>query len=59
MWMDVASIYAEDVPDGGRKGYALSNLHGRLSLHYGDVASIVFHSSTDVGTTVVITIPIT
>ncbi|WP_339286363.1 sensor histidine kinase [Paenibacillus sp. FSL R5-0486] len=57
--MDVASIYAEDVPDGGRKGYALSNLHGRLSLHYGDVASIVFHSSTDVGTTVVITIPIT
>ncbi|WP_440118290.1 sensor histidine kinase [Paenibacillus sp. QZ-Y1] len=57
--MDVDTMNTEDAPDGGRKGYALSNLHGRLSLHYGDAASIVFHSSTDAGTTVIITIPIT
>lgn len=57
--MDVATMNAEDAPEGSRKGYALSNLHGRLSLNYGDAASIVFHSSKDIGTTVIITIPIT
>ncbi|EHS57235.1 sensor histidine kinase [Paenibacillus sp. Aloe-11] len=41
-----------------RKGYALSNLQSRLSLHYGESASIAFRSIPDIETTVTITIPI-
>ncbi|WP_342415088.1 histidine kinase [Paenibacillus sp. FSL R10-2782] len=43
--------------DAGRKGYALSNLRSRLSLHYGESASITFRSIPDIETTVTITIP--
>ncbi|MEK3791903.1 histidine kinase [Paenibacillus sp. FSL R7-0204] len=41
-----------------RRGYALSNLRSRLSLHYGESASIAFSSIPDIATTVTVTIPI-
>ncbi|KAA8787775.1 sensor histidine kinase [Paenibacillus amylolyticus] len=56
--MDVAKMNAEEATEGNRKGYAISNLVDRLNLQYGEQASLVFHSEINVGTTVVITIPI-
>jgi two-component system sensor histidine kinase YesM len=56
--MDVAKMNAEEATEGNRKGYAISNLMDRLSLQYGEQASLVFDSEINVGTTVVITIPI-
>lgn len=56
--MDLAKIHAEELPAGERKGYAISNLVDRLNLQYGEQASLGFHSEINVGTTVVITIPI-
>lgn len=56
--MDVARMSAEESPAGERKGYAISNLVDRLNLQYGEQASLVFNSEINVGTTVVITIPI-
>lgn len=56
--MDVAKMNAEEATEGNRKGYAICNLVDRLNLQYGEQASLVFHSEINVGTTVVITIPI-
>ena len=56
--MDAAKMNAEEAAEGHRKGYAISNLVDRLHLQYGEQASLVFHSEINVGTTVVITIPI-
>ncbi|MDT0121936.1 sensor histidine kinase [Paenibacillus sp. RRE4] len=56
--MDVAKMNAEETIEGNRKGYAISNLVDRLNLQYGEQASLEFLSEINVGTTVVITIPI-
>lgn len=56
--MDVSKMNAEEATEGNRKGYALSNLVDRLNLQYGEQASLVFHSEINVGTKVVIAIPI-
>ncbi|MDR6722639.1 two-component system sensor histidine kinase YesM [Paenibacillus amylolyticus] len=56
--MDMAEGQIREGFEGRRQGYALGNLHDRLSLYYGDAASVAFESNIDVGTTVTITIPI-
>lgn len=57
--MDAAQLAnAVNSTEAERRGYALSNLRSRLSLHYGESASIAFSSIPDIATTVTVTIPI-
>ncbi|MFC6649230.1 sensor histidine kinase [Paenibacillus rhizoplanae] len=57
--MDAAQLAnAVNGTEAERRGYALSNLRSRLSLHYGESASIAFSSIPDIATTVTVTIPI-
>ncbi|ETT56744.1 MULTISPECIES: histidine kinase [unclassified Paenibacillus] len=57
--MDAAALAnAVNGTEAERRGYALSNLRSRLSLHYGESASIAFSSIPDIATTVTVTIPI-
>jgi two-component system sensor histidine kinase YesM len=45
------------IPGKSRSSYALSNVKSRLSLYYGDSASISFFSEPNVRTTVTLCIP--
>lgn len=57
--MDTAELEAAVNGTGAeRKGYALSNLRSRLSLYYGESASVAFSSIPDMATSVTVTIPI-
>ncbi|WP_342547226.1 histidine kinase [Paenibacillus sp. FSL P2-0089] len=57
--MDAAQLAnAVNGTEAERRGYALPNLRSRLSLHYGESASIAFSSIPDIATTVTVTIPI-